>query len=185
MTRFASICLAFIAAAATSGCMPTTVRTAAELASARLTAMKAQASRQQQLIAAQRASLARSTAESQERARLFEGRNADLPVAWRVREEKRKTLFLNELQSRDAALEADPYLLVRKPPAPTFATSAPSVGGLDTAIDALKRMGGDGAMDANEIGAFLFDVAGRIELPKQQAPATGDSSGTSQSTPNQ
>jgi hypothetical protein len=148
--------------------------------------MKAQASRQQQIMGGQLVTLAASVAESEQRGQVFRGRNEDLPLIWRVRQtdlDKQRVRFLAELGSRDDALLADPYLLARRPPPPIYRASSVDAGGLDVALEAMTRLGSGEQLSPTEASAFLFDVLGKIELPKQERPGAGDEAGTGLSTP--
>jgi hypothetical protein len=154
---------------------PPSVREASQLASVRLALMKAQATRQQQLIVSQRSTLAAAIGESRERANVFESRNEDIPILWRVQQsarDKANLRFLAELKARDEIILADPYALVRRPVFDAPPAVPANVSGLDVAIMAMDRLGGDRSLDHGETLEFLFGVAGQVEIPKQTAPAT-------------
>lgn len=121
----------------------------------------------------QRSSLAASIGESRERANVFESRNDDIVLLWRVRQstrDKTNIRFLSELKAKDDVLIADPYALVRRPVLDAPPALPANVSGLDVAIKAMERLGGDRALSNGETLDFLFGVAGRVEIPKQTAP---------------
>lgn len=176
MCRILLMAVTGLAVLAGSACMrPPSVREASQLASVRLALMKAQASRQQQLIVSHRSVLAASIAESQERANVFQSRNEDIPLIWQVRQsaqDKQNARFMTELRARDGMLLTDPYALVRRPIFEPPPAQPANVSGLDVAMKALQRLGSERGLSNKESLDFMFGVAGRVEIPKQTAPAS-------------
>jgi len=146
---------------------PNGVINAANVTGVELAAIKAGASRQQQVFNSRLASLSHSIAEHEERTKNFERRSQFLPLLWRIRDDKARLRFIAEIKSGDSQLATDPYLLVRRPPPPNPAAAVIDTSGLDSAMEGVGRIADQPPLSEEAGAELIFNALQKVEIPKQ------------------
>ncbi|MBK8211975.1 MAG: hypothetical protein IPK78_20585 [Rhodospirillales bacterium] len=141
----------------------------AKLAGKVLAGLQANAASQQSLARAQRDNASRAAAAN---AATTEGPRRATELSsevWRVGgtpADQRKLRTMESVRSKDEALLANPYLLIRPaddPPSPPMV--AMDTAGLSRAIEGVAQLADEEGFSHEEAAALLFDVITKVELP--------------------